>query len=414
MSTLIAAGVVVAGGAVHRPGWLHTDNGTVTAVGGGPPPTVAAPGAVGVDLGADAIVVPGFVDLHVHGGGGASYPAGTVEAARTVIAAHRAHGTTTTMASLVSARPDPLAAQVAALAPLVTEGTLAGLHLEGPWISSHQCGAHDPSVLRPPTPSEVEHLLEVADGTLAMVTIAPELPNALDAIARLRAAGVVVAIGHTQATYEQTRRGIDAGATVATHLFNGMRPIDHKSPGPVVALLEDPAVRLELIIDGVHLHESVYRHVLQTAGPDRVVAVTDAMAAAGMPDGAYHLGSVQVTVEGGRATVAGTDTLAGSTATADTLFRNAIHLWSPVGAAARTRASSQATNQAPSDDALLAAVRQTSTNPAAILGIGPLDLSPGSPADLVVLGPDLRIRDVQTGIPAGSLDTHIDRKVAQP
>ena len=183
--------------------------------------------------------------------------------------------------------------------------------------------------------------------------------------------------GHTEATYEQTRSAIEAGATVGTHLFNAMRPIDRREPGPVIALLEDPRVTVELITDGVHIDAAIYRHVTGSVGADRVSLVTDAMAATGMADGVYHLGPLAVDVVDGVARVAGTDTIAGSTATMDRVFRFAV-----THSGLRT------------DDALMMAVRQSSLNPARALGLPNQGLVPGNPADLVVLNADLAVTGV--------------------
>jgi N-acetylglucosamine-6-phosphate deacetylase len=208
-----------------------------------------------------------------------------------------------------------------------------------------------------------------------MVTLAPEREGALDAIARIVGAGVVAAIGHTEATYAQTAAAIDAGATVATHLFNAMRPIDRREPGPITALLEDPRVTVELITDGVHLDPAIYRLVTKTVGYDRISLITDAMAATGMADGRYHLGPLAVDVAEGVARVAGTDTIAGSTATMDHVFRFAV-----------THSGT------PRDEALLAAVAQTSVNPARALGLpAAAGLTAGAPADLVVLDAGLAV-----------------------
>jgi N-acetylglucosamine-6-phosphate deacetylase len=381
MNQVIAAGVVVTGGAVHRPGWISFADGIVNGVGAGAPPV----GVDVLDLG-DAVVVPGFVDMHVHGGGGAAFTSGEVDDARTVIAAHRAHGTTLMVASLVSAHAPELLRQVSSLAGLVEAGDLAGIHLEGPWLSPSRIGAHDPTTVRPPDPSEIAGLLAAGRGAIRMATIAPELPGGLAAVSQLRDAGVVVAVGHTDATYDQTRDAIAAGATVGTHLFNAMRPIKHREPGPVVALTEAPGVTVELITDGVHLHPAMYEQVRRWVGPSRIALVTDAMAAAGMSDGAYTLGSLDVTVSGGCAHVTGTDTIAGGTATTDQLFR--VALGGVAGLA--------------SDEALLAAVEQTSAVPLRALELSPRDLSPGTPADLVVLTPSLSVARVfKDGQPVG-------------
>ncbi len=359
---LVTADVVVTGREVLRPGWLEVASGRVAGLGAGQPPAPAD-----AALGAVA-VVPGFVDMHSHGGGGGAFPEATDEGTGRTTRLHARHGTTTMVASLVSAPPDELLRQVRVLAEQVRGGWVAGIHLEGPWLAPGRRGAHEPSALRDPEPVEIDRVLAAGAGTIRMVTLAPELEGAEDAIRRVVAAGAVAAVGHTDATYEQTRAAIAAGATVATHLFNAMRPVHHREPGPVIALLEDPSVTVELVGDGVHVHPALARHVWATAGGDRVALVTDAMAAAGMPDGAYRLGTLPVEVVDGVARLAGTATIAGSTATMDQLFRFAV-----------------THSDLAEDEALLAAVRQTSTTPARTLGLGAAGLAAGAAADLVVL-----------------------------
>ena len=174
------------------------------------------------------------------------------------------------------------------LADLVDDGHLAGVHLEGPFLSVEQPGAHEPDLLRAPGPATVDRLVEAGRGTLRLVTLAPELPGGLDAVRRFVAAGVRVAVGHTAADDAMVARALDAGADVGTHVFNAMTPIHHRRPGPVPRLLTDPRVAAELIADGFHVAEEVLRMALAAAGPDGVVLVTDAMVAAGMPDGPYR------------------------------------------------------------------------------------------------------------------------------
>lgn len=336
----------------------------------------SAPRVPDRDLGA-VTIVPGFVDTHVHGGGGANFSAAAAAETSTAVAMHRRHGTTTLVASLVTAAPDELICQITELAGDVRSGLLAGIHLEGPWLSTERCGAHQPSLMRDPDASEIDRVLDACEGTIRMVTIAPERDGALAAIERIVDAGVVVALGHTDATYEQTRSAIAAGATIGTHLFNAMRPITTREPGPVIALLEDPRVTVELIADGVHVDPALYRHVTRSAGADRVSLITDAMAATGMTDGVYQLGPVTVHVVGGVARVAGTDTIAGSTATMDHQFRFAV-----------THCG------LPGDDAMMLAVRQASINPARALGLPGRGLVPGAAADLVTLDSDLAVTGV--------------------
>ncbi|WP_298442312.1 amidohydrolase family protein [Gordonia sp. (in: high G+C Gram-positive bacteria)] len=315
--TLVTASAIVAGASVLRPGWLRSRDGRITGLGAGEPPSHDGPR---LDF-PGGTVVPGFVDLHVHGGGGASYTDGLADEVETAAAFHRRHGTTTTITSTVSAKPDDLLAIVARLADLVEAGISAGIHLEGPWISADRCGAHDPEALRAPEPAEIDRVLAAGRGTIAMVTLAPELPGGMAAVARFADAGVLVAVGHTEATYDQAREAIDRGARVATHLFNAMAPLGHREPGPALALLEDPRVLVELIGDGVHLHPALVRDLQQAVGYRRVALVTDAMAAAGMADGAYRLGSLDVDVVDAVARLRHGGAIAGSTATMELLFR---------------------------------------------------------------------------------------------
>ncbi|MET0757928.1 MAG: N-acetylglucosamine-6-phosphate deacetylase [Mycobacterium sp.] len=373
--TLIGAGTVVLDGRVCKPGWLETSGGQILACGPGAPPRSADHGF------ADSVVVPGFVDMHVHGGGGASYTDGVSADITRAAAFHRGHGTTTTLASLVTASPTELLAQVGVLAEMTRRGTVAGIHLEGPWLSSARCGAHDAAQLRDPEPAEIDALLAAADGAIRMVTLAPELPGSSDGIERLTDAGVVVAVGHTDATYEQTTQAIELGATVGTHVFNAMRPLHHRDPGPALALLEDPRVTVELIADGVHVHPALVRQVIETAGPGRVALISDAMAAAGLPDGSFRLGTLEVDVVGRVARLRGMSTIAGSTASMDQLFRTAV---GQLGAA--------------SDGALAAAVQMTATTPARALGLSEVgSLRPGLNANLVVLDQDLQVNAVMAG-----------------
>ncbi|RLL67466.1 N-acetylglucosamine-6-phosphate deacetylase [Streptomyces sp. Z26] len=314
-------------------------------------------------------IVPGFVDMHVHGGGGASFSAGTAEEALEVVDAHRRHGSTTMVASTVTGDLDDLARQAAVLSELVEQGDLAGVHFEGPFIAPGRCGAHDPTLLRAPDPADVRKLLDAARGTARMLTLAPELRGGLESVRLLAEHGVIAAVGHTDATYDATRQAIDAGATVATHLFNAMPGLGHRAPGPIAALLEDERVTVELINDGTHLHQAVLEMAFRHAGADRVAFITDAMGAAAVGDGVYPLGPLTVEVRDGVARVVGTGSIAGSTLTMDQAFRRAVTV-----------------DGLPVADA----VRALSTNPARLLGVGDRvgSLEPGKDADLVVLDAD--------------------------
>ncbi|USA01788.1 N-acetylglucosamine-6-phosphate deacetylase [Streptomyces lydicamycinicus] len=329
-----------------------------------------AEGAAGsvVDL-SGHLIVPGFIDMHVHGGGGGSFSSADPEECMTVVETHRRHGTTSMLASTVTGELTDLARQAAVLAELVQQGELAGIHFEGPFISPDRCGAHQPGLLRDPDPADVRKLLDAAHGTASMMTVAPELPGGLASVRLLADAGVIAAIGHTDSSYDATREAIDAGATVATHLFNAMPALGHRAPGPVAALLEDERITVELINDGTHLHPAVLQLAVREAEDGRVAFITDAMGAAGMNDGRYPLGPMQVEVKDGVARISEGPTagsIAGSTLTLDRAFQRAVTV-----------------------DGLTVdqAVQALSATPARLLGIDDRTgaLQTGKDADLVVL-----------------------------
>lgn len=363
---LLSADRVVTPARVFAPGWVHVEGREVVEVGAGEPPLPVDERLPG------ATVVPGFVDGHAHGGGGASFGSGA-EGAAGVVDAHLAHGTTTMIASLVTDAPEAMLRSVRELAALVADGMLAGIHLEGPWLSPRHAGAHDPGHLAEPAPDRVDALLAAGDGAVRMVTLAPELPGGLAAVRRLAAAGVVAAIGHTDATYAVARAALDAGATAGTHLFNAMRGLHHREPGPAAALLEHPDAYVELIADGVHLHPAVLR-LSAAAKPHLTVLVTDAMAAAAAADGDYRLGPMDVEVRDGVARLAGTGAIAGSTLTMADAVRYAVQVAG-----------------LPIEDV----VRAATATPAALLGLERVGaLRPGHLADLVVLDADLAVQRV--------------------
>ncbi|RKR88883.1 N-acetylglucosamine 6-phosphate deacetylase [Micromonospora pisi] len=316
-------------------------------------------------------IVPGFVDIHSHGGGGHSFTTGDADAARAAARFHLSHGSTTLLASLVSSPYELMHDATAAFAPLVKEGVLAGVHYEGPYLSEARCGAQNPEFLRDPSLDELGKLIEVGDGALRMVTIAPERPGALEVIRLLVSRGIVAAIGHSDATYDQTMAGIKAGATVATHLFNGMRAPHHREPGPVFALLGAAGVVCELVADGVHLHDGTLNFAATVGGADRSALVTDAMAAAGMPDGEYELGGQAVTVTNREARLSRDGAIAGSTLTMDAALRRAVSVG--IG--------------------MPDATRMASTTPARAIGLGDHlgALIPGLRADLVELDENLQV-----------------------
>jgi N-acetylglucosamine-6-phosphate deacetylase len=319
-----------------------------------------------------SFLLPGFVDLHVHGGGGSTFTTGDPDQAAAVVAFHRRHGSTTMLASLVTAGGGPLTRAVRALQPMVATGELAGVHLEGPYLSRIRRGAHDPDQLRDPDPVELAGLIGL--GGVRMMTLAPELTGSLDAIGQLVTHEVLAAVGHTDASYEQTLDAVQAGARVATHLGNAMRPIHHRDPGPVVALLNSAEVVCELVADGVHLHDGMLGYLARTAGPDRVALVTDAMAAAGQPDGGYALGGLPVVVTGGVARLADGGAIAGSTLTMAAALRHIVHCGFH----------------------LVEAARMSATTPARVLGLAGTvgALTPGLRADIVLADQNLQVSAV--------------------
>jgi N-acetylglucosamine-6-phosphate deacetylase len=354
--------VVLPGGLA--PGWLDVDAGLIVGLGEGRV-------ALDLDLGS-RLVGPGFVDMHVHGGGGHSFQAGADEAALGA-AFHRAHGTTTLLASLVSAPIDDLVEAIAALEPLVAAGTFAGVHLEGPFLSVEHRGAHDPRVLRAPDPDSLGRLVAAGPEVVRMVTLAPELDGGQEAVKAVVGAGIVAAVGHTGATYEQAVEAIGHGASVATHLCNGMPTLHHRTPGPVLACLEAAGVAIELICDGVHLHAAVVRDTFAAVGA-RAVLITDAISAAGAPEGTYQLGSLAVVVADGEARLADGGNLAGSVLTLDVALRQAVAFGVPFASA----------------------LHAVTAGPAAAVGLSDQagTLAEGRTADLVVLDDELQVQGV--------------------
>ncbi|MFF3654131.1 N-acetylglucosamine-6-phosphate deacetylase [Streptomyces olivochromogenes] len=320
-------------------------------------------------------LVPGFVDLHNHGGGGASFTSGTVEEVLQGVHTHRLHGTTTLVASTVTGDMDGLAQRAGLLSELAEQGDIAGIHFEGPFISPCRKGAHSEELLRDPDPAEVRKLIDAARGRASMVTLATELPGGIDSVRLLAEHGVIAAIGHTDATYEQTVEAIDAGATVATHLFNAMPTLGHRTPGPIAALLEDERITVELINDGTHLHPAALQLAFHHAGADRVAFITDAMDAAGFGDGRYRLGPLEVEVSEGVARLVEGGSIAGSTLTLDRAFQRAVTV-----------------DRLPVEDIVAA----LSANPARLLGLYDRvgSLEPGKDADLVVLDAEFALKGV--------------------
>ncbi len=394
-SGVLSASHVVTPDAVLSPGWIRLAGSRIDAVGLGEPP--AEPGFPVTSL-RGRWVLPGFVDMHVHGGGGASFTAGTAEDARRAAEFHRRNGTTTMLASLVTAPLADLEARASMLAGLAREGVIAGLHLEGPFLAAARCGAQDPRHMIAPDIAAFDRLLAMAAGWLRVITVAPELPGATDLITAATQAGVIAAVGHTDATADVTAAAVDAGASHATHLFNGMRPLHHREPGPVGALLDRDEVSCEVIADGVHLHDTAIRLVARAAGPARLVLITDAMAAAGMPDGRYQLGSMRVDVAGGVARLAadaGPDGEAGSGADARSDGEAGPRVPGAIAGSTATMAS-VVRHAVAAGLPVIDVAAAASTNPARVLGLADRTgaLCPGLDADLVVCDEAFGLRAV--------------------
>ncbi|MGY6497091.1 MAG: N-acetylglucosamine-6-phosphate deacetylase [Microcella sp.] len=304
----------------RRGAWILLDGDRIAKVGSAVTPTPPAERQLSLP---GRTLTPGFIDLHGHGGGGAAYDNGEDEI-RAALAVHRAHGTTRSVISLVANPLEQVEESLRLVARLASEDpTIVGSHLEGPYLAIGRRGAHAPEYLTQPDPAVTERLLDAGGASIQQVTIAPELPGAIEAVRRFAEAGVVVAVGHTEADEKLTREAFDAGATLVTHIFNAMPGIHHRDPGPIVAGFDDDRVTLELVLDGVHVHPSVAQMTFRAA-PHRVALVTDAMAAAGGDDGYYRLGTLNVTVQNGVAMLNGTQTIAGSTLTQDSALKCAV------------------------------------------------------------------------------------------
>jgi len=376
-------------------GVVTVQDGVVASVAAaGTPGLSGAPGAPGT------VILPGLLDIHCHGGGGHSFATTDPAEALAVAAYHAAAGTTGVIASLVSAAPEELLRQVRTLAPLVAAGQLLGIHLEGPFLAPARRGAHAPWLLRDPDPALVADLLEAAGGAIKIVTVAPERPGAAPVAAMLRAAGVVVAYGHTDAGYDCMARAL-AGASgdgLVTHLGNAMPALHHRAAGPVAAALAaaaGDAASVELIADGVHVDAGFTRLVFAAAAPGRVVLVTDATAAAGMADGDYVLGPLRVTVSGGVARLTAEGEAAEGEAAEGGAGEGGAGGGSAIAGGTSTLLRVVATARA-AGVPLADAARAASAAPARVLGLSAWRgaLAPGMVADLVVTGENLGLRRV--------------------
>ncbi len=391
-SSVVDDGVVVTSG-----GRVEFAGSVVDALGAGHGPALEQ-----VPPAPATYVLPGLVDLHNHGGGGASFPDVTTAAeALPGVLEHRRHGTTTLLASLVTAQPEVLVQRAAVLAELAEAGEIEGLHAEGPFLSYRRRGAHNPADLQEGSVELVAEMARAARGYLRTMTVAPEVPGVTGpggVAEALVEAGVLPSLGHTDGTTEQAEALIEQvtaalGAPMtATHLFNGMRPLHHRQPGPIAACLAAAArgdMIVELVGDGVHLDPATVRSVFDMVGADQVVLVTDAMAAAGVADGRYELGPMSVVVHEGVARIATPQAAPGAPEEEGPIAGGTAHLVDVVRCAVR--------GGVPLVDAVLSATAV----PARVLGLtGEVGaLVPGARADILVTDADLRpLRVLRHGV----------------
>lgn len=270
-------------------------------------------------------VVNETIDLHCHGGAGYYFSDPNPENVRAAIEFHKSHGSNQLLASLVTEDISDLKRQIRALVPFCEEKSLLGIHLEGPYLAKARCGAHNPALLKNPSVDEIRFLVEASEGHIAMVTIAPELDGALDSIRYLRSQNIIAAIGHSAGGYDDALKAIDAGAQIVTHFSNGMSKLADGERTFATALLYESQLFLEVIIDRHHLSDSDTQTIYGYAR-DRLVFITDAMSAAGQPDGEYRIGSLDVRVQDGVARLTSNGSLAGSTLTMESAIANAVSL----------------------------------------------------------------------------------------
>ncbi len=377
MRKLLTAGHAIFGRRLVERPWLLIEDEHIAAIGSRETDDLPEHDEL-VDF-PEAMLAPVFIDIHVHGGAGHDVMEATPMALDCVgryLASRGVGGyfpTTVTapvdatlraLDGLAAAIENPRPGDVAA--SLSLRAAPLGVHLEGPFLSHSKRGVHPPELLQLPSVKLFERFWEAARGTVRLMTIAPELPGALELIEHATSLGVRVSLGHTDATAAETRAGIAAGGCSATHTFNAMRGLGHREPGTVGAVLDDPALYAEIVCDGIHVDPAVVRLFYKAKGPERAILITDGISATGMPDGQYTLGGLEVEVADGRCLYHGV--LAGSVLTLDRAVRNF---------AAFTGAS------------LATAVRLVTANPALLTGEAAMygELAPGRSADIVVLTP---------------------------
>jgi N-acetylglucosamine-6-phosphate deacetylase len=353
---------------------LVMEDGVITAV--GTRDEVYIPrNARAFDLG-DAVLAPGLIDIHIHGGAGHDAMEGSDESLALIERSIAAHGVTSYCPTTVTAPIDATLRSLDVLGKAVKRAAIGsgdgmraqplGIHLEGPFLSHAKCGVHPPALLQPASRELLEQMWQAAGGHVSVLTIAPEIEGAIDLIGEAARRGICVSIGHTDAGLSQARAAIEAGARHATHTFNAMRPLDHRNPGVLGAVLTNRHLTADIIVDGIHVDPAVVDLFVRAKGAERAVLITDAISATGMPDGIYRLGGLEVEVRDGRCESNGR--LAGSVLTLDRALRNTMKF---------------------ADIDLQTAIRMATINPARILGIENRKgtLTVGADADITVFTP---------------------------
>ena len=311
---IIQASSAIVDGSLLGNTWIESSDGVITSVNPGihsnPDTTI------------NGVLIPGFIDIHCHGGGGHYFSAISPDSITAAINAHKKTGTTSLVASLVSESIEDLKAQIQRLIPFYNRGEIVGIHLEGPYLSHARCGAHEPSLLIDPTVEQLKELVVIGQGSIKMITIAPELTGAQEAIEYLASVGVFAAIGHTEGNFQDAAAATDNGASIVTHFLNAMNK--ENTAGSIANfVMGDPRLTVELIVDGHHLSFEKVKELFASLGP-RIIMVSDAMAAAGKGDGSYTIGALPVEVKDGVARLTSNQKLAGSTLTISQAFSNLI------------------------------------------------------------------------------------------
>jgi N-acetylglucosamine-6-phosphate deacetylase len=380
-TTLIHAGRAITPSAEIADAGILIRDDVIEAI--GPRSAMTLPAGAQEILAPEGTAIPGFIDVHIHGAGGHDVMEASAEAMTAVTQTVARHGTTSFVATTVTASPEETIRSVEGISKYIAKqcedgracAEVLGIHFEGPFISPARRGVHPQEWLKLPSAELLEKFLHAAGGHAQILTIAPELLGARPCIDAARKAGMVVAMGHTDATYEQARAGIAHGVRHAVHVYNAMRPFSHRDSGVIGAVLTSPEVSAELIADGVHVDETAMKVLLQAKGAGGVILISDGISATGMPDGKYMLGGFEVTVSGGVCRNS-EGKLAGSTLTLDRALRNIVAL----GAS------------------LADAVRMLTLNPASLLGIEFKKgaLRAGADADVLLLNEGLEVTRVWT------------------